>query len=150
MTLISQAQAASGTIPAADVPPLPEVTINPPTMDTATVAPGANADMAAATGPGTGESLAFNIGFILLLFIMFYVLMIRPQQKRMKAQQEMIGGLTKGDRVVTNGGILGTIEKINDAEVELEISPGVKVTVLRYSVYKKYDPADYAPAKKSA
>lgn len=94
------------------------------------------------------QSLMFNIGFVILLFVFFYVLMIRPQQKRMKEQQDMLTALSKGDRVVTNGGIIGTITKApTDAEVEIEIADGVKVTVLRYSVYKKYDPSEFAGKK---
>ncbi len=115
------------------------------TVDAATTA-------VAATGatPATDptQTLMFNIGFVILLFVFFYVLMIRPQQKRMKDQQNMLTALAKGDRVITNGGIVGTISKLtNDTEVEIEIADGVKVTVLRYSVYKKYDPTEFAGKK---
>lgn len=145
MSLISQAQAADtpSTTPALPAP-------SPSTETTATIAADGAAPVDPAA-PSAGESLAFNIGFVLLLFVMFYMLMIRPQQKRMKEQQDMIGGLAKGDRVITNGGLIGTITKVpneDSNEFEIEISTGVKVTVLRYSIYKKYDPAEYAPAKK--
>lgn len=100
-----------------------------------------------APAASTGESLAFNLGFMLLLFVFFYILMIRPQQKRMKEQQNMLTALTTGDRVITNGGLLGTIVKTteNSPEVEIEIASGVKVTVLRYSIYKKYEASEFAP-----
>lgn len=144
MALISQAQAADAPSTTPEAPaPAPEATT------TATVdASGTPVDPAAA--PNAGESLAFNIGFILLLFVMFYLLMIRPQQKRMKEQQTMITALAKGDRVITNGGIIGTITKApadDSNEFEIEIADGVKVTVLRYSIYKKYDASEYAPKK---
>ena len=104
---------------------------------------------AVAPAPDAGQALIFNIGFMLILFVVFYFLMIRPQQKRMKEQQSMLDELKAGDRVITNGGIIGTIVKNEGkGEVELEIASGVKVTVLRYSVYKKYDPAEFAPAPK--
>lgn len=98
--------------------------------------------------PDAGASAMFNIGFIVLLFVFFYFLMIRPQQKRLKEQQNMLSELAKGDKVITNGGIIGKITKVNDEDVELEIAKDVKVTVLRYSVYKKYDNSEFA--KKTA
>lgn len=113
----------------------------------ATTAPAASATTAPGA-PNDTTALTFNIGFVLLLFVFFYIMMIRPQQKRMKEQQTMIDALGVGDRVITNGGIIGTITKAaKDGEVELEISSGVKVTVLRYSIYKKYDPAEFADKK---
>lgn len=104
---------------------------------------------AATTGaPADPTTLIFNIGFVVILFVLFYVMMIRPQQKRMKEQQDMITALGVGDKVITNGGIIGVITKQaseDSAEVEMEIAPGTKVTILRYSIYKKYDPEEYAP-----
>lgn len=98
--------------------------------------------------PADPTTLIFNIGFVVILFVLFYVMMIRPQQKRMKEQQDMIDALGVGDRVITNGGLIGVITKqasADSAEVEMEIASGVKVTILRYSIYKKYDPEEYAP-----
>jgi len=78
--------------------------------------------------------------------VFFYVLMIRPQQKRMKEQQTMLDDLKPGEKVITNGGIIGVVTKNEGkGEIELEIASGVKVQLLRYSVYKKYDAADFAP-----
>lgn len=117
----------------------------PATTATTEVAPAADAAGVTPAGDPT-QSLMFNLGFILLLFVFFYVLMIRPQQKRMKEQQTMLDDLKPGEKVITNGGIIGTVTK-NDGngEIELEIASGVKVQLLRYSVYKKYDAADFAP-----
>jgi preprotein translocase subunit YajC len=88
----------------------------------------------AAATPGTGDTFMWNMGLVLVMFALFYVLMIRPQQKRLKAQQAMLGSLNVGDRVVTGGGLVGTISKIiNDAEVEVDLG-STKVTALRYTL----------------
>lgn len=72
---------------------------------------------------------------LILIFVVFYFLMIRPQQKRMKAHKEMLNQLRRGDRVVTSGGILGTVNKVvDDKEVVVEIAEGVRVRVLRTSI----------------
>ncbi|MBX9634868.1 MAG: preprotein translocase subunit YajC [Magnetospirillum sp.] len=72
---------------------------------------------------------------LVLIFVVFYFLMIRPQQKKMKAHKEMMGQLRRGDRVLTSGGILGTINKVvDDKEVVVEIAEGVRVRVLRGTI----------------
>jgi preprotein translocase subunit YajC len=72
---------------------------------------------------------------LVLIFVVFYFLMIRPQQKRMKMHKEMLGQLRRGDRVVTSGGILGTVNKVVDEkEVIVEIAEGVRVRVLRTTI----------------
>lgn len=72
---------------------------------------------------------------LILIFVVFYFLMIRPQQKRMKAHKEMLNQLRRGDRVVTSGGMLGTVNKVvDDKEVVVEIAEGVRVRVLRTSI----------------
>lgn len=69
---------------------------------------------------------------LVLIFVVFYFLLIRPQQKKAKAHREMLGNLHRGDRIVTSGGLIGKITRIpNDAELILEIAEGVKVRVLR-------------------
>ncbi len=105
------------------------------------------AQTAEAAPADAGGSVLFNIGFVLLLFVFFYLLMVRPQQKRMKDQQGMLDALSKGDKVITNGGLIGKITKVNEQDVEIEIAKDVKVNVLRYSVYKKYDDSEFAPKK---
>lgn len=69
-----------------------------------------------------------------LLFVIFYFLLIRPQQKKAKAHQEMLKELHRGDHVLTAGGILGTVDKVSDAEVILEIASGVKVNVVKSTI----------------
>ena len=73
---------------------------------------------------------------LVLIFVVFWFLMIRPQQKRMKEHRALVSAAKKGDKVVTNGGILGVITKAVEGEndVEVEIASGVKVRVLRSAI----------------
>lgn len=71
---------------------------------------------------------------LVLMFVIFYFLLIRPQRKRMKQHEEMIQRLKKGDRVVTNGGLIGTIHALTDTELVLEIGDRAKVRVVRSQV----------------
>ncbi|WP_043744447.1 preprotein translocase subunit YajC [Paramagnetospirillum magneticum] len=106
---------------------------------------------AAAAGGGSFGALEQFLPLI-LIFVVFYFLLIRPQQKKMKQHKEMLGQLRRGDRVLTAGGIIGTVNKlINDTEVSVEIAEGVRVRVLRTTiteVMSKTEPvaADKAPA----
>lgn len=71
----------------------------------------------------------------ILLIVVFYFLLIRPQQKKMKEHQTMISNLSRGDKVVTAGGLIGKIQKIGEnEEIDLEISSGVTVKVLRSTI----------------
>ncbi|MGJ3262352.1 MAG: preprotein translocase subunit YajC [Salinarimonas sp.] len=71
----------------------------------------------------------------ILIFVIMWFLIIRPQQKRVKAHQEMVKALRRGDQVVTSGGIVGKISKvIDDGEIEVEISEGVRVRIVRAMV----------------
>lgn len=93
----------------------------------------AYAQAAASTG-GTMGALEQFLPLI-LIFVVFYFLLIRPQQKRMKQHKEMLGQLRRGDKVVTAGGIIGTVNKmVNDTEVAVEIAEGVRVRVLRSTI----------------
>ena len=76
------------------------------------------------------------IGFlpIILMFVLLYFLMIRPQMKRAKETKAMIEALQKGDEVVTAGGLVGRITKMGDAYVSLEIAPNTEISVQRASV----------------
>ncbi len=67
---------------------------------------------------------------------MFYFLLIRPQQQRQKEMKRSLSALKRGDRVVTGGGVLGTVQRVREGsnEVELEIAPNVRVTVLRETI----------------
>ncbi len=83
---------------------------------------------------GAGDSFGMFVPLI-LIFVVFYFLMIRPQQKKQKSHREMIGALRRGDRIVTNGGLIGSISRVaNDSELIVEVASGVKVRVLRSMV----------------
>ena len=67
---------------------------------------------------------------LILIFAVFYILLIRPQQKKMKQHREMVTNLKRGDKVVTTGGLIGEIIKVNEnKEITLEISDNVKVQI---------------------
>ncbi|SEM10520.1 protein translocase subunit yajC [Stigmatella aurantiaca] len=97
-----------------------------------------------AQAPGSGASPLVNLGFIGLLVAIMYFVMIRPQQKQMKSHRELLAGLKKGDEVVTQGGLIGKIHLVSDQTVTLEISSGVRIRVLKRSVYAKGAVADDA------
>ena len=72
---------------------------------------------------------------LILIFVVFYFLLIRPQQKKMKEHRAMLDALRRGDRVVTGGGIVGTVVKVGtDDEVMIEIAEGVRVRVLKPTI----------------
>ena len=87
----------------------------------------------AAGGAGGAAGLASFLPLV-LIFVIMYFLMIRPQQKRMKEHRAMVEALKKGDEVVTQGGLVGKIIAVRDSELEVEIAPGVKVRVIRSTV----------------
>ena len=71
---------------------------------------------------------------LILIFVIFYFFLIRPQQKKVKEHKLMVEGLKRGDKVITTGGIVGTVERIIDNEkVEVNISENVKVEIVRAS-----------------
>ena len=82
---------------------------------------------------------------LILIFAIMYFLLIRPQQKKMKEHQKMVENLRRGDQVVTQGGLIGKVAKIKEEnEVEVEVSEGVKVRVVRSTiaqVLSKSEPA---------
>jgi preprotein translocase subunit YajC len=75
-----------------------------------------------------------NIIILVVFVAVFYFLLIRPQQKRMKDQQSMLSRLSSGDEVVTSGGILGRITEVNDTFVTLEIADGVRIKVQKSQI----------------
>ncbi len=103
----------------------------------------AYAQTAGAAG-GAGSAVASFLPLILIFGIM-YILLIRPQQKKMKEQKAMIEAVRRGDQVMTGGGIIGKVVKVGDDNVlEVEIAEGVKVKVARHTitqVMSKTEPA---------
>jgi preprotein translocase subunit YajC len=94
-----------------------------------------------------------GIAPFILIFIVFYFLMIRPQQKRQKEHQALVRAAKRGDRIVTSGGIVGVITKAaeDDNDVEVEIAQGVKVRVVRTAISDvlNRNPQAAKPAKDS-
>ena len=90
-------------------------------------------DTAAPAAPSMGATdLLIQFAPILLLVVIFWLLIFRPQQKRAKAQQAMLSAISRGDTVVTTGGIVGKVTKAVDGEdLEVEISQGVRVKLVR-------------------
>jgi len=82
---------------------------------------------------GSGEFLIQILPF-LLIFVIMYFLIIRPQQRRLKDHREMVAALRRGDTVVTGGGLIGKVTKADDDELQVEIAQGVKVKVIRSSI----------------
>lgn len=106
-------------------------------------------DAAPAAAAGPDAMLQFLP--IILIFVVFYFLLIRPQQKKLKAHKEMLGALRRGDKVVTGGGIIGTITKVLDeSEVQLEIAEGVRVRVQRPMISGVLTRTEPAPESKEA
>ncbi|PAX08257.1 preprotein translocase subunit YajC [Sphingomonas lenta] len=88
---------------------------------------------AQATGSASQGTAGSILGLLplILVFIVFYFLMIRPQQRRMRALQQSIAAVKRGDQVVTAGGIVGKVTKVEDAHVEVEIAPNTRVRVVK-------------------
>jgi preprotein translocase subunit YajC len=103
---------------------------------------------------GTGlldQSALIQFLPLILIFIVFYFLLIRPQQKKAKDQRAMLDALRRGDRVVTGGGILGTVSKVvSPEEVEVDIASGVRVKVLRSTITTVLAKPDPAAAREAA
>ncbi|RTL61926.1 MAG: preprotein translocase subunit YajC [Hyphomicrobiales bacterium] len=84
---------------------------------------------------GGGSDMLVNIVPILLMFVIFYFLLLRPQQQRVKQHREMVANLRRGDTVVTSGGIIGKVTKVRDeAEIEVEIAENTRVRVIKSTV----------------
>jgi preprotein translocase subunit YajC len=88
----------------------------------------------AAGGAGSSDFLV-QLFPLVLIFIVFYFLLIRPQQSKMKQQKEMLAGVKRGDRVVTGGGIIGLVTKVvGDNELQVELAEGVRVRVIKQTI----------------
>ena len=95
-----------------------------------------NAYAQAGGSPPAGSPLAIfaQFGWIILVFIVMYLLLIRPQQQQQKKTGEMLKRLKKGDRVVTSGGIIGSVVGVDDAKVVLKVADDVKLEFLKSAV----------------
>lgn len=100
----------------------------------------------AQTAGGGGDAGLVSLLPLVLIFVVFYFLLIRPQQKKMKAHRAMVDALRRGDRVVTGGGIIGSVTKVlSDNEVQIEVAEGVRLRVVKHTIQEvlsKTEPAD--------
>ena len=90
----------------------------------------------AAPAAETGGTMQIIIGLLpwLLIFLIFYLLMIRPQQKRVKEHQASLAAIQKGDEIITGGGIRGKVMKVTDDEAEVEIASNVRIRVIKSTI----------------
>ena len=89
----------------------------------------------AQAAPGGGSDLMMQLLPFVLIFVIMYFLILRPQQRRVKMHQEMVKNVRRGDTVVTTGGIIGKVTKvIDDEKIEIEIADGVRVSQVRQMV----------------
>ena len=82
----------------------------------------------------------------LLIFVIFYMLMIRPQQKRVKEHQAALSAIKRGDEVITGGGIRGKVTKVTDDEAEVEIASNVRIRVIKSTISHVLKPGSGKPA----
>ena len=103
---------------------------------------------AQAVGTAPGGGLASIISFLplVLVFVVFYFLMIRPQQKRVRMLQNAVSAVKKNDSVVTAGGIVGKVTRVEDAHVEVEIAPNVRIRVVKATLAEVLTPTSAKPA----
>jgi preprotein translocase subunit YajC len=88
---------------------------------------------------------------LVLIFVVFYFLLIRPQQKKQKDHRVMLDALRRGDRIVTGGGFFGTVSKVvSPEEVEVDLAPNVRVRVLRSTITSVLAKPDPAAAREAA
>ncbi len=87
----------------------------------------------AQSAAGSGDFLIQILPF-LLIFVIMYFLIIRPQQRRLKDHKEMVAAVRRGDTVVTGGGLIGKVTKADDDELVVELAPGMKVKVIRSTI----------------
>ena len=87
-----------------------------------------------AQADGGGGSSLFSLLPLALIFVLFYFLLIRPQQRRAKQHKQMVAAVKSGDEVATNGGLLGRVTDLDDNCVTLKVAPGVNVQVQRHAI----------------
>lgn len=93
-----------------------------------------------------GGGILMQLVFFLPLILIFYFLLIRPQQQRAKKHAEMVKNIKRGDTVVTAGGLIGKVNKVNDSELSVDLAENVRVRVLRSMVVEVRNKAEPVPA----
>jgi len=88
--------------------------------------------------------------FLIAMFVLMYFLLIRPQQKRAKDHKNLLKELKKGDEIVTNGGVIGKINAVDESFAEIEIAPGISVKVQKQGINQKMPKGSVKPMTKSS
>ena len=104
------------------------------------------AQASGAAAPGGAAAGLISFAPMVLLFVAFYFLLIRPQQRRAKALAAQIASVKKGDSVITAGGMVGKVTKVDEAFAEIEIATGVKVRVVKATIAEVTPPGGAKPA----
>jgi len=99
--------------------------------------------------PGGMESILSSILPFLLIILIFYFLILRPQQKRQKERAKLLESIKKGDKIITAGGMHGVVEGLDDKSIHVKIAENVKVKMERSSVTTIIGVTDIEPEKKS-
>ncbi|MGC4251031.1 MAG: preprotein translocase subunit YajC [Sphingobium sp.] len=99
-----------------------------------------------AGGQASGASMLVQMLPLVLIFVVFWFLLIRPQQKRMKDHKAKIDAVKKGDQVVTGGGLVGKVVRVDDVYVDVELAPGMKVKAVKGTLSDVVDPMTAKPA----
>lgn len=105
----------------------------------------AYASTGAAASSGGLTAVLVQFAPLLLIFVIFYFLLIRPQSRRVKLHRDMIMAVKRNDIAVTNGGLIGKVTKVDESEIELEIASGTRVRVIK-SMLSEVRPHGAKPA----
>jgi preprotein translocase subunit YajC len=103
----------------------------------------------AQAAPGAFDMLNSLLIPTMLIIGIMYFLMIRPQQRRLKDHRDMVAGIRRGDTIVTSGGIIGKVTKVEDNELQVEIADNVKIKLLRSTISEVRGKGEAAPAAKA-
>ncbi|ETI64779.1 preprotein translocase subunit YajC [Sphingobium sp. C100] len=97
-------------------------------------------------GEASGAGILVQMAPLVLIFVVFYFLLIRPQQTKMKAHKAKIDAVKKGDQVVTGGGLMGKVVRVDEVYAEIELAPGMKVKAVKSTLTDVIDPMTAKPA----
>ncbi len=100
----------------------------------------------AADSASSGMAAIVNFVPLILIFVVFYFLLIRPQQQQVKKQRAKIDAVKKGDQVITGGGLVGKVVRVDDIYVDVELAPGLKVKAVKGMLSDVVDPLSAKPA----
>ncbi len=107
----------------------------------------AQAQTAPAAAGGGAESTLFSLLPLVLMFVVLYFIMIRPQMKKQKEHKAMIEAVAKGDEVIIAGGVMGRVAKLGDSYLHVEVASGVELQVQRGAVIQVLPKGTFSPSK---